>query len=255
MVDRRDVLKVGGGATAAILTGVGSKTVYDAVRDIEPPEVEAEFTGVEGDIENWSLNGRIRVLAGDEDAEVTGYLDDRVPIRQETVEAGEEQIYDNLSVSGSDFSSHTIDAIVRTNKGKYTDSAEFEVGLGDFESGNGDAGTNNGEVDEELDFGFFTEQDYLEQSSNSRGRFETRLDEEFGSFLDDMRVLESRDRFILDRENGDTEYGGLRLDGDYGDSHNVVGFGRSFARDLHNLSKNDEDRFTDFLEYAQERAE
>jgi hypothetical protein len=255
MVDRRDVLKVGGGGIAGILTGVGGKTAIDAVTDYDAPEVEAEFTGIEGDIENWSLNGRIRVLAGEEDAEVTGYVDDRVPIQEETVKAGEEQVYGNLSVSGGEFSPHKIRAIVRTNRGKYTDSAGFEPGLDDFESGNGDAGNNDGGVDEGLDFGSITEEDYLEQSSKSRTRFETRLDEEYGEFLDDMHVLESGGEYFLDKENGDTDYGALRLNGNYGENSRTVGFDQSFAEDLYELSRSDEGGFTDLLEYAEGRAD
>jgi|GEM_PF-4535100 len=255
MVDRRDVLKVGGGGLAGLLAGVGGKTALDSVTDYDAPEVEAEFTGVEGDIEDWRLKGRIRVLAGDEDAEVTGYVDDRVPVKQETVEAGEEQVYNDLSVSGSDVSSHTIDAIVRTDGGKFTDSADFEVGLDNFEDENRNSNDNNGDSDEDLDFGFFTEQDYLEQSSRSRRRFETRLDEEYGGFLDELTVLDVEAGYILDREDGDTDYGGLRIDGDFQDDGTVVGFDESFAEDLYEISRNDRDEFTEFLEYAEGRAE
>mgnify|MGYP006285126529 CR=1 FL=1 len=254
MVNRRQFLAGLGSGITGVALGVGGTRTYDALTDFTPPEVEAQFTDVGGDIDDWALTGEIRVHAGDEDAEVTGYVDDRVPVKQETVEAGEEKVYDNLSVSGSNISSHTIDAIVRTNRGKYTDSAEFEVGLDDFNDEETGKDGNNDAVDEGKDFGLFSEDDYLEQSSRSRNRFETRLDEEFGEFLDEMRVFESSDEFYLDRKSGDTEYGALRLDGNYDDARNVVGFDTSFAEDLHRSSGNDVGGFVDFLEYAENRS-
>lgn len=122
-----------------------------------------------------------------------------------------------------------------------------------LEPGNGGS-DNNGHVDER-DFGFLTEEDYLDEDSRSRNRFETRLEEEFGGFLDDMHVLESGGDYFLDRENGDTDYGALRLNGDYEDNNRTVGFSESFAEDLFDLSDEERSEFTNFLEYAEERAD
>ncbi|MFO7794152.1 MAG: hypothetical protein R6V35_04220 [Candidatus Nanohaloarchaea archaeon] len=153
----------------------------------------------------------------------------------------------------SDVSKHQEHAKFRV---EYNPEDALEPGNGDAENNNGDAGNNDGEVDEGLDFGSITEEDYLEQSSRSRTRFETRLDEEYGEFLDEMRVVDTDIGYILDRRNGDTDYGGLRLDGDYKDDDgNVVGFDQSFAEDLHELSRDDGDEFTDLLEYAEGRAD
>lgn len=215
MVNRRDVLKVGGWGLAGVITGVGGKAVYDSVTDIEAPEVEAEFTGVEGNIEEWSLNGRIRVQAGDEDAEVTGYIDDRVPIKQETVEAGEEQVYDELSVSGEGISSHEIAAFVRTRSDKYTDSASYKVGLDDFEGENRDNehGNNRDERDD-FDYGDDMCDIHRELNRNQQRSFEGELrtaEEIRGVDLDDIELYSKGDRIYLD--DSSTKTGDIQLNG------------------------------------------
>ncbi len=113
----------------------------------------------------------------------------------------------------------------------------------------------NTDIDSEVEFGSITEENYLEEDFRSRDRFETRLDEEYGEFLDEMRVFESEGRYFLDIKSGDTEYGALMLDGDYEDNHNIIGFDQPFVEDLHELSGNDVDEFVKFLEYAESRAD
>lgn len=249
MVNRRQVL-AGVGLT---LAGAAGKTGYDNLTDEEAPEVDASFTGVEGDIEDWRLTGEIFVQAGSQDAEVTGYIDDRVQVKQEELSAGEEETY-NLSVEGQELGNSTIEALVRAGGNQHRDREEFNIGMEDLgrtgDQSNNGGGSDGSSGEPDYQFGDLEEQ-YLEESSRSRNRFEGFL-EEFSGFIDELTILESGNDYFLDREDGDLDQGALGLDKPYSNSDTSIGFTHSFAEDLYDLSKDDSNEFTDFLGYVEE---
>ena len=145
---------------------------------------------------------------------------------------------------------------------EHQEYAKFQVGFSPEDALEPD--DENTETDSGLEFGDVAEEDYLEQPLRSRNRFEARLDGAYEDVdLGELRVdvygkdEENKEtRYILDNEESDLDYGGLRLDGTFlEDNGNVVGFDESFAEDLYDLSRNNADEFTDFLEYAKERAD
>lgn len=249
MVSRREALAAGGSAVIGGLAGCTGKTVFDQITGEDAPEVDASFTGVEGDIEDWSLNGQIEVKAGSEDALVRGYMDDRIQVAEEELPAGEEETYP-VSVDGSRLGEHEIRAIVEAGGNRYRDNESFEVGISDLQD------QESEDIDEDnndLRFGNI-EEGYLRQRPRSRNRLESYLsDFREDDILEDLEIRSSSVGYRLDvGRDGDIEEGAIILNRDYDTDDRHIGFSNRYSSDLAEFSNERPTEFTDFLEYVEE---
>lgn len=265
---RRQLLGgISGGAVAGAAGWEGLEAVWNwATREPDAPTGNVNL----GEIDEENIDWEAEVEAGEESVfyqlSVNGPETDRELIDTGMPSGGSDRTSGEFEPESPGTYRFALDAQTDTYD-RTLDSAEMTV-WGPLEPTDeeeeGNSNENSGEGDEGLDFEFFTEEDYLEQPLRSRNRFEARLDgayedvdlgelqvDVFGKDEDDEETI-----YTLDNEESDLDYGGLRLDGNFqeGDG-NVVGFDPSFAEDLYELSRNNADEFTDFLEYAEERAD